>query len=225
MGRRKVKVANLLLVILVAGLLVLVIYFLLSMPVKNIIINNNKIYSEEEILELTGLKTYPSFITINSFMINNKIKNEELIDKITLKRKFFNKIILDVKEQRVLFYDDYEHFYILENGKNIKTDKDIIIPRINNYIPKHVKIKFIQSFKQIKDDSLMMVSEVKYDPSEFDKSRFLMYMNDGNYVYINNANMDNLNYYLEIVKVLENKKGVLYLDNGGNEAVQFKVLE
>ena len=47
-----------------------------------------------------------------------------------------------------------------------------------------------------------------------DKNRFLLRMNDGNYVYINLANMDNLNKYEEIYTTLdENKKGILNLDS------------
>ena len=39
-------------------------------------------------------------------------------------------------------------------------------------------------------------------------------MNDGNYVYINLTNMDNLNKYEEIYTTLdENKKGILNLDS------------
>jgi hypothetical protein len=39
-------------------------------------------------------------------------------------------------------------------------------------------------------------------------------MNDGNLVYITVSKTDLLNKYLNIVKKLNNKKGILYLDSG-----------
>ena len=71
----------------------------------------------------------------------------------------------------------------------------------------------------IYDRLLKHVSEIEYSPDiknekVIDKNRFLLRMNDGNYVYINLANMDNLNKYEEIYTTLdENKKGILNLDS------------
>lgn len=199
-------------------------YLFLTSKVKNIIIKNNNIYNDEEILKMTGLDNYPKFITISEFLINKKLKKDILIDKVDIKRKFHNKIIMYVKEKRVLFYYKYNNRYLLDKNIDIDLKKDITRPIIINYVPDKVRQDFVKSFNNINDLSLMKISEIKYEPSEYDNNRFLFYMNDGNYVYINNANMDNLSYYAEIVKVLEGKKGILYLDNGDNEAVQFKII-
>ena len=39
-------------------------------------------------------------------------------------------------------------------------------------------------------------------------------MNDGNMVYVTTTKLKSLNKYVDIVKKLENKKGILYLDSG-----------
>ena len=50
-------------------------------------------------------------------------------------------------------------------------------------------------------------------------------MNDGNYVYINLANFNNLNKYEEIYATLDDtKKGVLNLDSSSNQ-VLFQTFE
>mgnify|MGYP006972143330 FL=1 len=50
-------------------------------------------------------------------------------------------------------------------------------------------------------------------------------MNDGNYVYINLANMENLNKYEEIYATLdENKKGILNLDST-SKGIVFQTFE
>ena len=60
------------------------------------------------------------------------------------------------------------------------------------------------------------ISEIIYTPSEYDNTRFLLYMNDGNHIYINISKLDNLNYYSEIYPTLNGKKGTLYLDSGNH---------
>ena len=39
-------------------------------------------------------------------------------------------------------------------------------------------------------------------------------MNDGNEVYVTITKLDLLNKYIDIVKKLDNKNGILYLDSG-----------
>ena len=58
------------------------------------------------------------------------------------------------------------------------------------------------------------MSEIKYDPNEVDDERFLITMNDGNYVYLTLNKFNKINHYLDIIKEFDNKKGVLYLDSG-----------
>ena len=61
---------------------------------------------------------------------------------------------------------------------------------------------------------LKKISEIKYDPNEYDEDRFLLYMNDQNYVYVTLTKFDLLDKYNETVKKLNGKKGILYLDSG-----------
>ena len=39
-------------------------------------------------------------------------------------------------------------------------------------------------------------------------------MNDGNYVYVTMSKFSSINKYLDIVKTLDSKNGILYLDYG-----------
>ena len=58
------------------------------------------------------------------------------------------------------------------------------------------------------------MSEIEYKPNDVDQERFLIFMNDGNYVYINIKKFQNLNKYLDMLKSFDDKKGILYLDSG-----------
>ena len=61
-----------------------------------------------------------------------------------------------------------------------------------------------------------MNTEIIYSKSEYDNTRFLLYMDDGNHVYVNINKFSKLNYYNEIYTTLNNKKGTLYLDSGNH---------
>ena len=47
-------------------------------------------------------------------------------------------------------------------------------------------------------------------------------MNDGNQVYVTVSKLDVLNKYIDIIKKLDNKKGILYLDSGNYFEVKSK---
>ena len=60
-----------------------------------------------------------------------------------------------------------------------------------------------------------------YTPNDFDKDRFLLYMDDGNSVYLTITKFRMLNYYNKVLPQLGDKKGILYLDSGNH----FKIME
>ena len=74
---------------------------------------------------------------------------------------------------------------------------------------------------QVKDDALSKISDIEYQPNEFDKDRFLLYMDDGNMVYLTLTKFKMINRYNEVLSQLEGHKGILYLDSGNH----FKIKE
>ena len=60
------------------------------------------------------------------------------------------------------------------------------------------------------------ISEIRYYPNEQDEDRFLLYMIDGNYVYLTLTKFKQINYYEEVLTKLDGKKGILYLDSGNH---------
>ena len=99
------------------------------------------------------------------------------------------------------------------------------MPVLLNYVTDVVYPDFIKNYKEISSDIRSRISEIKYDPSTYDDTRFLLTMNDGNYVYINNPNFKSLEHYDKICATVKGKKGILYLDSGYGEASHFKLFE
>ena len=68
--------------------------------------------------------------------------------------------------------------------------------------------------EKINLDTLSKISDIEYKPNDYDKDRFLLYMDDGNMVYLTLTKFKMINHYNEVLTQLENHKGILYLDSG-----------
>ena len=88
------------------------------------------------------------------------------------------------------------------------------IPTLINYIPENIEKNFVNKLSNVDSEILSMISEIEYSKTTYDDKRFLLYMNDGNMVYITVSKAELLNKYVEIIKKVDNKKGILYLDSG-----------
>ena len=92
--KRKIKVKRILFCILFLSLLVLLFLYLKDLPIKNIYIIGNNILKDKEIIEIANLSNYPSFISTSNREIIKKLEKNEYIKKVTIKKKFYNKIYI-----------------------------------------------------------------------------------------------------------------------------------
>lgn len=208
--------------ILVVILLVFGFKYLFNYKLKNIIIlNNNYYYNDEDIIESANLQNYPKFLFINKNKIRNKILKLTLVEDVKIDKKINGTIIINVIEKKILYYDRSKELYVTSNGK-YKLDNVLGIPTLINYVPSEIEEKFIKKFKKIEKDIISTISEIEYNKSDYDPERFLLTMNDGNQVYVTVNKLEVLNKYIDIIKKLDNKKGILYLDSGNYFEVKSK---
>lgn len=189
------------------------VYYGIGPNIKNIYVLNNNYLSDQEIIDLAGLNTYPNFYTTSSISIKKKLKSNTLIKDVKIKKRLFNKVYIYVDEYEVLFYNQNTSKYVLENKKEVLLD-GIVVPTLINYVPDTKYNTFINKYILLDDKVKQKISEIKYDPNTIDEDRFFLYMNDGNYVYITLTKMELLNKYNEAITKVEGKKGTLYLDSG-----------
>ena len=211
------------------------IKYYLNIPIKNIFIYNNKLLSDQEIIDLAELSNYPKYYSFSKKSIIKKIKQNNYVENVKIKRTFFHKIEIYVKEYEVLLYDYPSNKYILSNGTKVSSEqyKHRGYPTLLNDIPDTIYEKFIIQLNKINDNILNQISEIKYDPSKYDKGRFFLTMNDGNYIYTNLSkskqseiyNFELLNLYNDIYPSFDNHIGILYLDSGYGKASEYKILK
>lgn len=208
---RKIKFANILVVLLLFYIIGYFIYRIIVAPINNIYIVNNKYLSDQEIIDISGIRNYPSFILTTSFSIKNKLMKNSLINDVKVTKKIGNVIEINVEEYEPLFV--YDNKILLSSGNTI--DGDYNLPVIKNKINDDILDKLISKYQNVENEIRLLISEIEYVPNDIDKERFLITMNDGNYVYITLYKINSLNEYVKIVSSLNtNKNGILYLDSG-----------
>lgn len=210
--KRKIKFKRILLCLLIIILLILIFLYLKSLPIKNIYVIGNSILSDKEIIEEAGLQNYPEFITTSKRDIITKLKKNDYIKEVKVKKSFYNKIYIYITENKVLSI--YNDKLLLENGEfseniyNI-TSSPILVSDITS-----IKDKYADKFSLINNDILLKISEVEYTPNEVDNERFSLLMNDGNLVYVTLGKITKINKYNSIYSEMDGKKGIIYLDSG-----------
>lgn len=188
--------------------------YLLDIKTKNIVVLNNNYYSDEKIIETAGIESYPKFLSLNTNKIKKKLLKLDLIENVTIKKKWNFVLELTIKEKKILYLVRSENKYRLSDNKLYDLDDVLSVPTLINYVPESNEKKFVKAFKNIDNNIISMISEIEYSKTSYDSDRFLLYMNDGNMVYVTTTKLKSLNKYVDIVSKLENKKGILYLDSG-----------
>ncbi len=212
--RRKFNFLKFLVFLLIMYLLYFVVMYLFDIKTKNIIILNNNYYSDEVIIETAGISNYPEFLTLSKSKIKKKLLKLDLIEDVTISKKYGSIIEINITEKKILYYVRSNNVYKVSDGKSYFLDNVNGVPVLINYVPEDIENKFINSFKNTNSNIISLISEIEYSKTSYDDERFLLYMNDGNEVYITVLKAQTLNKYIEIVKKLDNKKGILYLDSG-----------
>lgn len=219
-GKKVFSFRKLVIFILLIYIVVNVVIQVTKMPIKHILILGNNLVSDHEIIKAAKLDKYPPIYLLNNKKTKDLIMNIDLIKDVEIKKDYFGKLTLKVEEYKPLFYKKENNAIVLDNQEEIYNDDYSGIPMLINYVPDVVYEEFIQEFAKLNKSIIAMMNYIEYSPSKnennetIDEKRFLIQMNDDNKVYTNPLKLENINYYLDILASLENKKGILNLDAG-----------
>ena len=221
--KKRLKLIPFLLFILVITGTFFLVDVLLDTRVENIVIKGNKIVTDQQIIDEAGLSNYPSFYKTTSYNIKKALEKNSFIKEVKIKRNFYHVITIEVSEYKVLLKKETTGKLVLENMNEVTTDQEIpyTVPRLVNDVPKDKYSKLLKNLLKVKKSVRSSISEFYYDPNEFDKDRFLLYMDDGNSVYLTLTKFRMINYYNDVLPQLDGKKGILYLDSGNH----FQIME
>lgn len=209
--KKRFNIVKLLVLLLIVYIVGYSIYRVVVSPINNIYIENNKYLSDQEVIDIAGIRNYPSFILTFKYKIKSNLLKNEFIKSAKVIKNIGNILTIYVEENMPLF--KYNDKVILSNGNQVKNN-EYKLPLLTGKLDDDMLIKLSEKYQNINDEIKLMISEIKYDPNNIDKERFLITMNDGNYVYITLYKTTAINEYLKILSKVENQKGILYLDSG-----------
>ncbi len=185
-----------------------------SLTITNIYVTGNNLLTENTLIKEAGIEDYPKIYQVSKKEIEKKLLLNPLINKVTVKISFLGKVIINIEENIPLYYDS-SNKVVLSNGETME-DFYAQVPHLINTPEEIYQDKLTKKMVLIDKNILLRISEIEYKPTDLDKERFLMYMQDGNYVYITLNKINLINTYNEIYPTLEGKKGILYLDSGNH---------
>lgn len=222
--KTKVKLLNLLIVLIVLVGLFFGVKLLLDVNTKNIIITGTSYLNDDYIIEMAGIKDYPKFLLVNSRDVCKKVNSSKYISKCKVRKRWGFVLELELVENRALFFDSNKNKYVLDNNEEADSE-DVIgnfrVPRLINYVPDKKYEKFITGMSNIDKNTLSKIGDIEYLPNDYDKDRFLLYMDDGNMVYLTLTKFKMINRYNDVLPQIGGHKGILYLDSGNH----FKIME
>lgn len=217
----KIRVLPILITIFTISIIIGCGYLLTLIPIKNIYITGNIYLTDQEIIELAQIDEYPSFLATTVSSMKKSLKKNPYIKNIKIKKRLFAEIHMEIEEKKLLFRKEETGKIVLENKEEVDDNQKYSLPILLNYVPDTKYDNFIKGMNEVTDHIKNQISEIRYYPNEQDNDRFLLYMSDGNYVYLTLTKFKQINYYEDVLEKLEGKKGILYLDSGNH----FQIME
>lgn len=223
----KKKLYRILIEGIVCAVLIFILVFFVGFRVTKVEVKGNKFYSDKEIKRMV-LDAPIAKNTILAMMIKTeeKTKDAQLIEKVTLKRKGMNTLVVQVKEKKIIGYFDYEGKYANFDRQGIVqmfTEAPIEnVPYIEGLGVKEVKQgEKLKGINTKKLNSILSVgkmlekTEQKPDKLVFnDMKQLVLYYGEIEVRLGNDENMDEkMNRLAGILPQLEGMAGILHLEN------------
>ncbi len=210
--KKKLNIKKVLIFFLILYLIGSFFYYVIKYPIKNIYVEGNDYLSDQQIIDLAGIRSYPSFLLTTKSKIKSNLLKNNLINNAEIKKSINGIIVLKIKENKPLFFDNNISKTILSSGKS--SDLNFNVPILTNTMPKDIYEKLIVVLSKVDYDVFLKFSEIEYASNDRDSERFLIKTTDKIFIYINIRKFDDINYYNELLSTLEGKTGTWNLDYG-----------
>lgn len=221
--KKKVNKKALIVILLTLYLIIMLFYCAFKLPIKNIVVIGNTNVSDNEIIKASGLDNYPRLFKFSSRKIANNVMAINELKNVKVKKNLLGKVTIVVDELDVLFYNSLNNTYVLSDTSEVKDVYNKLgVPTLVNYVQNDIYSNLIEKMSNTNKEVISLISEIEYYPKIVDgkttfEDRFLLRMNDGNYVIISLPSFENVNSYPEMFATI-NEKGVI----SGNKAMSFK---
>ncbi|PWG00638.1 cell division protein FtsQ/DivIB [Levilactobacillus bambusae] len=190
-NRKLVQKMTILLTSFILVILVMV-YFLLPLShVEKISVMGNQVLSKNQVIHYTGIKRGASIYTVQgstAAIADRAEKRTPRIERLTVRVVHFNQVEIKLKEYATAGYAEVGNHYVevLEDG-TISTKRinqpQAGAPVYNGFKSTKTLRSMIKQYAQLPSDVKSSISDIRFDPTQTDKTRVHVFMNDGNEVY------------------------------------------
>ena len=190
--------------------------------VKTINIKGNSIVSDEEITELAQLNDSPNIWAISKKNMEQKITDSPMVESANIKKKLPRTVQINIDEYDMVGYVKENDYFlpVLENGEKLSEIKSKTMsgkaPLILDFTEEIYLEKISEELNELPDNIRKLISEIHWNPSDDNKNKILLYMNDGYTVDGTIRNFaEKMKVYPSIVSQLpEDAEGIIHIGVG-----------
>ncbi|MEN1966968.1 cell division protein FtsQ/DivIB [Lentibacillus sp. N15] len=153
--------------------------------VKSMSITGNSLVSDKEIREKSKITTKTNIWTINAKKLKQTLRKNPAIKSVEVTKKLPRTVHIEVTEYDRVGYVKQDNVYhpILDNGQVITSFKMKSIngdaPLLMDFSEESFLHKMTSELHALPKSILNMISEVHWKPTEDNKYKIMLYMNDG----------------------------------------------
>lgn len=189
--------------------------------IKHIEVTGNQVISDEEIIKRTGLTTDTNIWIMNKSNVQDSLEAQSIVQKVVVKRKLPQTVQLDVTEHHVVGFikDDLQYHPVLKNGMIVTTEDVPYIgdrPLLHGFEDEQYLQRIANELSEIPAHIYQLISEISWDPTDKNKYKIILYMNDGFIVHATLRDFaSKMATYPSIVAQLEpDEKGIIHMGVG-----------
>lgn len=211
----RIRYNRIIIFLIIILLIAFFIFYITNLKIKKIEIKNNDniILNEQDIIKIANLSNDSKTFQNLSMKIKSNLENNSYILSAKVTKKNLTDVYIEINENYPLLFNSINNKTVLFDGTEV-SEQFNNIPSIVNYVPETKYAELVKKFQKINKEIITRISQIEYSPNDYDDERFLLFMNDGNYTFINLYKFELLNKYLEVIENFGNKRGILYLDSG-----------
>lgn len=190
--------------------------------IKTISVTGNSFLTDEAVINQSGLATDMNIWTINKSTIKSEISENPVVESVEVDKELPWTIKIQLKEHDLVGYIKKESsfFPILGNGKTLDTlgkrNFNGDAPLLLDFTEEDYLHSMTGELKKLPDSIINLISEVHWKPTDENKYKILLYMNDGFVVSGTIKDFaEKIEVYPSIVSQLESgSKGIIHIGVG-----------
>ncbi|OCN03796.1 hypothetical protein A4S06_04300 [Erysipelotrichaceae bacterium MTC7] len=185
-------------------------------------VNNNVIYTQQELLKKAGLSYDGKMIFHPGMMIEHKLKEDEFIEDVSVSKNYVTgAIYIDVEEEKIIghYDEDGKSYVLLANGKSVQMKENQLALVSSPYIKdlnKKQRAALGSMLREVDDENLALISEIRYYKTSYDDDMLELVMSDGHIVRTSYEGLALLKNYRKVLEGLNDKLRCINIQESSN---------